>query len=116
MEASMFLLIVALLILLGLFISAVMTRRAIFKVIEIFCHTRALGLNQAKTIDELGLDPPGFFQQLTQLRDYKPYALKILVEREIIRVTPSGELYLIEENLRRLSEGLRCPIERPIPP
>ncbi|MDO8956712.1 MAG: hypothetical protein Q7W38_07695, partial [Deltaproteobacteria bacterium] len=47
------------LIMLAFFIANRMTRRAISRVIEIFRQHQAIGIHQAKTIDELGLKPPG---------------------------------------------------------
>ncbi len=44
------------------YIRAFLTRRAIFKVIEIFYQHNALGMNGAKTLHELGLESQNFFQ------------------------------------------------------
>jgi hypothetical protein len=87
-----------------LYIRTFLTRRAIFKVIKIFYQHNALGIEGAKTVYELGLERPDFFQRMTRLRDYKLYALQILIKRGIILENEDGRLYMVEE---RLDENLR---------
>ena len=87
-----------------LYIRAFFTRRAIFKVIEIFYQHNALGISGAKTLHELGLERRDFFQRMTKPRDYKQYALQILVKRGIILENEDGKVYLAEE---RLDQDLR---------
>jgi hypothetical protein len=81
------------------YIRAFLTRRAIFKVIEIFYQHNALGMNGAKTPHELGLESQNFFQRITRPRDYKQYALQILMKRDIILLNEDGRLYMVEERL-----------------
>lgn len=88
----------------GLFIRTFFTRKAISKVIEIFYQHNALGVNGAKTLHELGLERPHFFQRMTRPRDYKQYALQILLKRGIIFQDENGRLYMVEE---RLDQNLR---------
>jgi hypothetical protein len=90
---------------LALWLSAFLTQRAMFKVIEIFCRNNALRAQNAKTIEELDLTPPDFFQRITQMRDYKPHALKILIQQGIVKTTLDGKLYLMEE---KLNPDIRC--------
>ena len=87
-----------------LYIRAFFTRRAIFKVIEIFYQHNALGMNSAKTPYQLGLERPDFLQRVTRRRDYKQNALQILIKRGIISENEDGRLYMVEE---KLDEGLR---------
>ena len=87
-----------------LYIRALFTRRAIFKVIEIFYQHNALEMNSAKTLHELGLERPDFFQRMTKPRDYKQYALQILIKRGMILENGDGKVYLAEE---RLDQDLR---------
>jgi len=87
-----------------LYIRTFLTRRAIFKVIKIFYQHNALGIEGAKTVYELGLERPDFFQRMTRPRDYKQYALQILIKRGIILENEDGRLYMVEE---RLDENLR---------
>ena len=83
----------------GLFIRTFLTRRAIFKVIEIFYQHHALGMNGAKTLHELGLERPDFFQRMTRPRDYKQSALQLLIKRGIIFENEEGRFFMVEENL-----------------
>jgi hypothetical protein len=84
------------------FISGRMTRRAAFRVLQIFQEHKAIGINQAKTIDELGLRPPGLIERFGRMRDYKQTALSLLVKAEAIRMTQDGKLYIPEEKFEEL--------------
>jgi len=98
-------LILMIVALVGVFyIRAFLTRRAIFKVIDIFYQHHALGMNGAKTLHELGLESPNFFQRITRPRDYKQFALQILMKRDIVLVNEEGRFYMAEE---RLDQALR---------
>ena len=88
----------------GLFIRTFLTRRAIFKVIEIFYQHHALGRNGAKTLHELGLERPDFFQRMTRPRDYKQSALQLLIKRGIIFENEEGRFFMVEE---KLDESMR---------
>ncbi len=101
-----FLVLMVMVVALGatLFIRTLLTRRAIFKVIEIFYQHQALGVKGAKTRHELGLERPDFLQRIMKPRDYKQYALQILITREIILEDEGGRLYMVEE---RLDQNLR---------
>jgi hypothetical protein len=88
----------------GLFIRTFLTRRAIFKVIEIFYQHHALGMNGAKTLHELGLERPDFFQRMTRRRDYKQSALQLLIKRGIIFENEENRFFMVEE---KLDESLR---------
>jgi hypothetical protein len=70
-----------------------------FKVIEIFRQHNALGISDAKTLQELGLERPNFAQRIVRGRDFKQYALQILIKRGIICVTEDGRLYMVENKL-----------------
>jgi len=88
----------------ALYIRTFFTRRAIFKVIEIFYQHNALGINSAKAPHQLGLERPDFLQRMTSRRDYKQNALQILIKRGIIIENEDGRLYMVEE---KLDEHLR---------
>jgi hypothetical protein len=97
----MFLVLLAMVVALGgsLYVRALLTRRAVFKVIEIFYRNQALDTKGAKTLQELGLERPDFLQRMMRPRDYKQYALQILIRREIILQNEEGKVYLVEERL-----------------
>ena len=82
-----------------LFLYAFQSKRALFKVIGIFCQHEALGIRDAKTLRELGLESPDFFQKMVRPRDYKQYALQILMKQGTIVENADGRLYLVEETL-----------------
>ena len=91
-----------------LFLYAFQSKRALFKVIGIFCQHEALGIRDAKTLPELGLERPDFFQKMVRPRDYKQYALQILIKRGMVSVTEDGKLFLVEDNLdQRLRDKVR---------
>ena len=100
-NATVFLVLIAMVIALfgSLYVRTLLTRRAVFKVIEIFYQHRALGIKEAKTRLELGLQRPDFFQKMMRPRDYKQYALQILMKREIVLEDGEGKLYMVEEKL-----------------
>ncbi len=86
--------------LLGLFfIPRWLVRRAARQVIKIFRRHNATDSKTARTIDELGLRPPGALERMMRRRDYKPHALNALMQAEIIQTTEDGRLYLSEEKL-----------------
>ncbi|MDO8569022.1 MAG: hypothetical protein Q7R57_09980 [Dehalococcoidales bacterium] len=74
-------------------------RRQMPRVIKIFRKKDAVGAQNAKTVDELGLRPKTFLQGMFSRRDYKPKALEILVQTNVVLMTEAGKLYITEENL-----------------
>ena len=81
-----------------------LVKRAVMQVIKIFRNQNATDSKNARTIDELGLRAPGMLQKMGRRRDYKPQALGVLVQAEIVQVTEDGKFYLSEEKL--LESGL----------
>jgi hypothetical protein len=76
--------------------------RALRQVVRIFRQHNAIDSKTARTIDELGLKPPGVFERMMRRRDYKPQALDALMKAEIIKATGDGRLYLSEDKLADL--------------
>ncbi|MFC1909918.1 hypothetical protein ACFLXC_01325 [Chloroflexota bacterium] len=93
--------ILVILVLLALFfiIPQFMTRRAVLKLIKTFREHNAVGINNAKTLEELGMRFPSFFQKMVMPRDYRPKAIQLLISAKVIGYTEDQKLYLIEENL-----------------
>jgi len=96
------------LVLIGLlFIAAVifipqwMLMRNVPKVIKIMRQKNAVGEENAKFIDELGLQPKSMFQRMFARRDYKPQAFQFLLRATIVEMTDEGKVYLNEQNLMR---------------
>ena len=79
-------------------------RRAIRQVIRIFREHNAVGIKDAKMVDELGLRPRRMLEGMFKGRDYKKYALSALMKAEIIQITEDGRLYLSEDKL--IASGL----------
>lgn len=87
-----------------IFVPQWLMMRAIPQVIRIFRAHNAIDIKDAKTVDELGLQPRGMLEKFGRRRDYKPYALNALMKAEIIQMTEDGKLYLSEEKL--IASGL----------
>lgn len=96
---------VYIIILAGIFIVVMMVlpqlliKKAITTVIRIFRDNNAIGVKNAKTLDELGLQPKSMIENMFKPRDYKPRALKALMSADIIQMTEDGKVYLVEDKL-----------------
>ncbi len=105
-NSTLTILVLALLAFLAVFVIPVlMTRLASNRVIKIFCQHQALTAAQARTPQDLGLAPLGFFDRLTKPRDYKQQALQYLRQTGVIQSTPDGRLYLSPATLKN---DVRC--------
>ena len=97
---GLFILLVVILAILGFFVlPRIRIRRAVNQVMAIFERNNALDVRSAKTVDELGLRPPTFLDGMLRMRDFKPYALQILMQTEVVRQTDGGRLYLAQDRL-----------------
>ena len=105
MEELLLVPLLAVLWVVSFYLSAYLVKRAVSQVIEKFCRRDALGFRNAKTLEELGLEPRDPLQAMFRLRDYKPLALRALTQAGIIQMTEEGKYYLAEE---RLNENLKC--------
>ncbi|MFO8192463.1 MAG: hypothetical protein R6U08_06825 [Bacillota bacterium] len=92
-------LILVILIALILIIPVIRVRSAMKVVIKIFQAHDATNIQNARTSDELQLNPKKFVERLFTLRDYKPDAMKVLMESGVIKTTEEGKLYLSETTL-----------------
>jgi len=100
MDNTLFIIVIAVLAILAMFvIPQFLLRRATFKVIQIFQQHNAIGVKNAKAIDELGLSRRTFVEGMFRGRDYKPRALQSLMRSEIVLMTEDGKLYISEEKL-----------------
>jgi len=90
----------------ALFISARMTKRAVGQVIAIFQKHNAIGIQQAKTVDELGLTPPNLMDRFTACGTITKRP-GILVKADIVQTTEEGKLFISAEKLAELkSKGI----------
>jgi hypothetical protein len=96
----LFILFVVILAILGFFVvPRIRIKRATNQVVAIFERNNALDARSAKTIDELGLRPRTFLEGMLRIRDFKPYALQILMKAEVVSQTDGGRLYLSQDKL-----------------
>ena len=91
--------IVILAILVFFVVPRIRIKRAVNQVIAIFERNNALNPSSAKTIDELGLQPRSFLEQMGRIRDFKPYALQALINAGVIKQTEDAKLYLSQDRL-----------------
>jgi hypothetical protein len=90
--------IIILLLVLAFFGTSYLSKRAIKSVIKSLRDNQALSPATARLPEELGLERKGALQ-LRSLRDYKPAAIQLLQQHEIIQNTGEGKIYLSEEKL-----------------
>ena len=60
----------------------------------------ALSPEKATSLYELGLEPADFMHRIGRTRDYKPQAMRLLSQKNVIRATEDGRVYLSEDELR----------------
>ena len=108
-KSLLFLIAIVAVFALIIFVYAFRGRRALFKVIEIFRQHNALRINEAKTLSELGLEPPDLLQRMMRGRDYKQYAVRILIKKGVIQATEDGRFYMVESKLDEVLHSIRRP-------
>ena len=97
-----FIVILIIIFLLAVFVvQPLMIARHCPKVIKIFRQQSAVGGKNAKFVDELGLQQRGFVERMWRGRDYKPRALQLLMQINVVRVTDEGKIYLSEPDLAK---------------
>ena len=98
-ETTTLILFIALLLIIIFVIPQIMLRRAISSIIRTLRQRNAVGTQNARTIDELGLRPKSISQAIFRGTQYKTTALLVLRNASVIESTEDGKLYLSEENL-----------------
>lgn len=97
---ALFILLIIVLAILGFFVLPRMRiNRAVSQVVGLFERHNAFDLRSAKTIEELGLRPPPLLEGTLRMRDFKPYALQILMNAGVVGQTDGGRLYLSQDKL-----------------
>jgi hypothetical protein len=105
---ALLILLIIILAILGFFVvPRIRIRRAVNQVVAIFERNSALDARSAKTIDELRLRPQTFLEEMGRIRDFKPYALKVLMDAEVVCQTDGGRLYLSQDKLATLNSDRR---------
>jgi len=74
-------------------------RRATWRIIRTFRDNSATSIKTAKTLEDLGLIRKTWVERTLTLRDYRKFALTLLMQTDIIQQTEDGRLYLSEEQL-----------------
>ncbi len=83
---------------LGLFvIPGLLLRKAISQVISVFRRNHSFCTETPKTIEELGLAPQNQLNGFFKARDYKPYALQVLIRAGVVRLGEEGKMCLLED-------------------
>ncbi len=92
---------VILLLLAWIYIPVWFIRRSIPKVIRIFRKNNAIGIQNAKTVEALGLRERSFIERMWRgvWRDWKPKALDFLIQAKVVLMTEDGKFYITEESL-----------------
>ncbi|MFT5112344.1 MAG: hypothetical protein ACI8P9_001668 [Parasphingorhabdus sp.] len=85
----------------AVFMPQVLMRRAVPKVLAIFREHNAVGKDNAKSRKDLDLAPALFFQRKVGVKDYKPRALTLLVNMEVVKLNEDGNVYLCEIGLAK---------------
>ena len=92
-------LILVLLVVAAMYVSRFLGLRAVRVVVATFRKQGATDAETAKSLGELGLAPAGLLGGMFKGRDYRPHALRLLSQAEIIRAAEGGRLYLSERAL-----------------
>ena len=95
------LIIAALVLLLALsfFFLVWQVRRNTTKIIRVFRENKAVGVQNARTLAELGLHRRSMLENAFLPRDYKASALDGLIQSGAVQVIADGRMYLTEEAL-----------------
>jgi len=81
------------------YIPRFMVKMAARKVISIFRKKGATSHQAAVMLYDLGLEPKSFINRIGRTRDYKPYAVRLLGQAEVIKSTDEGLVWLDEAQL-----------------
>src|SRR4030043_1770988 len=98
-DTTVIVILVALMLFVMFILPQFLLRRAIPSVIRIFRQGKAVGIENAKTVEELGLKPKSMAQAIFRGREYKITALQVLRNANVIQSTEDGKLYLSENDL-----------------
>jgi hypothetical protein len=74
------------------FVPGWLLRRAVGQVIRIFRHHNATEASTAMSSGELGLQPRPFLRRLMHTRDYKPYALTVMLKAGIVHPREGAQI------------------------
>jgi hypothetical protein len=99
---TLLILLVMVALLAGAFgISRILMKKALRDMVSLFRKLGAVNAKSAATLETLGLVPGHVFDRMFRLRDYRPHALRLFLQGDVIRTTEDGRLYLSETELER---------------
>ena len=91
--------LIAVLIFVAIYVPRFLMRRAVRSVITLFRRQGATSPDNATTLEELGLVRGSPLDRMFKVRDYRPYAARLLGQANILRATDEGKVYLSEVDL-----------------
>jgi len=100
-ETTTLIILTTLMLIIIFVLPQILLRSAISSVIRTFRQRKAVGAQNAKTVDELALRPKSMMQAIFRGTQYKTTALLVLRNAGVIESTEDGKLYLSEDNLSR---------------
>jgi hypothetical protein len=93
------LLVLALLVVGAIYLMRYLLSRALRNVVARFRAKGATSSATAITAAELGVVKPGVIDRMFRVRDYKPDALNMLVQADVVKLLEDDRLYLSEQAL-----------------
>ena len=102
MQATATLIVILLLVLVLAFYGArLMAKRAVRNVVLLLREHGAVTPETARTLEEVGIIRGNMMDRMFKLRDYRPQALRALVQASVVRATEDQRFYLSEDDLQR---------------
>ena len=98
-DTTIMIILVVLMLFIMFILPQFLLRRAIPSIIRTFRQSKAVGRENAKTVEELGLKPKNVAAAVFRGREYKVTALQVLRNANVIQSTEDGKLFLSEEDL-----------------
>lgn len=99
MDLLIIVITIAILIVLVIYIPRLLVMSAMKKVIKTLKKQEAVNPQNAKTAEQLGIRQGAIWENMFRMRDYRPQALYLLCETEIVLVTMDNRYYLSESQL-----------------
>ena len=99
--------IIAVVIMVALFLFIIIVlpqfffKRAMRDVVRLFRKQSALDPVSAKPLEEIGIKQRSIMGNVFRGRDYKPYALNVMIKAQIVIMTDDERFYLVEETLAK---------------
>ena len=84
----------------AIFIPRYMVLTAMKKIIRTMMKENAVSPRNALTAEQIGITASAMWENMFRMRDYRPQALHVLVESEIIVNTLDGRYYISLDKLR----------------